>query len=109
MRFKGTHWFSPYHKSDDGKDLRTFDYVVSNPPFKMDFSDTRAKIAAMPARFWAGVPNVPKKKKESMAIYTCFIQHVINSLNKNGKGAIVVPTGFVTAKKGKKNNSFMNS
>ena len=37
------------------------------------------------------------KKVESMAIYTCFIQHVINSLSKNGKGAIVVPTGFITA------------
>lgn len=89
---------SPYHKSDDGQKLRQFDFVVSNPPFKMDFSDTREKIAAMPARFWAGVPSVPKKKKESMAIYTCFIQHVVNSLKKNGKGAIVVPTGFLTAK-----------
>jgi len=89
---------APYHKSDDGQKLRQFDFVVSNPPFKMDFSDTREKIAAMPARFWAGVPSVPKKKKESMAIYTCFIQHVVNSLKKNGKGAIVVPTGFLTAK-----------
>lgn len=33
-----------------------------------------------------------------MAIYTCFIQHVVNSLKKTGKGAIVVPTGFLTAK-----------
>ena len=89
---------SPYHKSDDGQQLRQFDFVVSNPPFKMDFSDTRDKIAAMPARFWAGVPAIPKKKKESMAIYTCFVQHVVNSLKKNGKGAIVVPTGFLTAK-----------
>ena len=89
---------SPYHKSDDGQQLRQFDFVVSNPPFKMDFSDTRQKIAAMPARFWAGVPSIPKKKKEKMAIYTCFIQHVVNSLKKNGKGAIVVPTGFLTAK-----------
>lgn len=89
---------SPYHKSDDGQKLRQFDFVVSNPPFKMDFSDTRERIAAMPARYWAGVPSVPKKKKESMAIYTCFIQHVVNSLKKNGKGAIVVPTGFLTAK-----------
>lgn len=88
----------PYHKSDDKQSLRQFDYVVSNPPFKMDFSDIREKLDKMPARFWAGVPNVPAKKKESMAIYTCFIQHVINSLNANGKGAIVVPTGFVTAK-----------
>ena len=95
---QGDTLVSPYHKSDDGQELRQFDFVVSNPPFKMDFSDTREKIAAMPARFWAGVPSVPKKKKESMAIYTCFIQHVVNSLKKNGKGAIVVPTGFLTAK-----------
>ncbi|PAF46982.1 N-6 DNA methylase [Helicobacter sp. 12S02634-8] len=94
---------SPYHKSDDGQNLRQFDFVVSNPPFKMDFSDTREKIAAMPARFWAGVPKVPEKKKESMAIYTCFIQHVINSLKNSGKGAIVIPTGFVTAKSGVEN------
>lgn len=97
---QGDTLVAPYHKSDDGQQLRQFDFVVSNPPFKMDFSDTREKIAAMPARFWAGVPNVPAKKKESMAIYTCFIQHVINSLKKNGKGAIVIPTGFITAKSG---------
>lgn len=97
---QGDTLVSPYHKSDDGEGLRQFDFVVSNPPFKMDFSDTREKIAAMPARFWAGVPSVPKKKKEKMAIYTCFIQHVVNSLKKNGKGAIVVPTGFLTAKTG---------
>jgi type I restriction enzyme M protein len=90
----------PYHKSDDGTKLREFDFVVSNPPFKMDFSDTRESIAAMPARFWAGVPNIPAKKKESMAIYTCFMQHVINSIKDGGKGAIVIPTGFVTAKSG---------
>ncbi len=97
---QGDTLISPYHKSNDGQQLRQFDFVVSNPPFKMDFSDTREKIAAMPARFWAGVPTVPAKKKESMAIYTCFIQHVINSLKKTGKGAIVVPTGFITAKSG---------
>jgi type I restriction enzyme M protein len=100
---QGDTLVAPYHKSDDGQNLRQFDFVVSNPPFKMDFSDTREKIAAMPARFWAGVPKVPAKKKESMAIYTCFIQHVINSLKKNGKGAIVIPTGFITAKSGVEN------
>lgn len=98
---QGDTLVAPYHKSDDGQSLRQFDFVVSNPPFKMDFSDTREKIAAMPARFWAGVPNVPAKKPEKMAIYTCFIQHVINSLKPDcGKGAIVVPTGFITAKTG---------
>jgi len=95
---QGDTLVAPYHKSDDGQSLRQFDFVVSNPPFKMDFSDTREKIAAQPVRFWGGVPKIPHKKTESMAIYTLFIQHVINSLKKNGKGAIVVPTGFITAK-----------
>jgi type I restriction enzyme M protein len=67
----------------------------------MDFSDTRNDIEKKySSRFWAGVPSIPPKKKESMAIYTCFIQHVVNSLKKDGKGAIVVPTGFLTAKSG---------
>ena len=101
---QGDTLVSPYHKSDNGQELRQFDFIVSNPPFKMDFSDTREKLAAMPARFWAGVPGEPAKKKESMAIYTCFIQHVVNSLKKNGKGAIVVPTGFITAKSGVEKN-----
>ena len=90
----------PFHKSDDGQRLRQFDYVVCNPPFKLNFEETREQIAAMSARFWAGVPKVPAKKKESMAIYTCFIQHVLNSLKDKGKGAIVLPTGFLTAKSG---------
>lgn len=98
---QGDTLVAPYHKSDDEQELRQFDFVVSNPPFKMDFSDTREQLADMSSRFWAGVPNVPKKKKEKMAIYTCFIQHVINSLKPNsGKGAIVVPTGFITSKTG---------
>lgn len=97
---QGDTLVSPYHKSDNGQELRQFDFVVSNPPFKMDFSDTREKLAAMPVRFWAGVPKVPNKDKDKMAIYTCFIQHVVNSLKKTGKGAIVVPTGFITAKSG---------
>lgn len=94
----------PYHKSDDGSELRQFDYVVSNPPFKMDFSDTQERLSAMPERFWGGVPKVPAKNKDKMAIYPLFIQHVINSLKLEGKGAIVVPTGFLTAKTGVEKN-----
>lgn len=32
----------PYHKKDDK--LMTFDYIVSNPPFKLDFSDYRNEL-----------------------------------------------------------------
>ncbi len=90
----------PYHMSDDKKTLRQFDYIVCNPPFKLDFSEIRDELAGKTTRFWAGVPNIPAKDKKKMAIYTCFIQHMINSLKSNGKGAIVLPTGFLTAKSG---------
>ncbi len=79
-----------------------FDYIVSNPPFKLDFSDFRDDLEkdSFKERFFAGLPNVPKSKKESMAIYLLFIQHIMHSLNDKGKAAIVVPTGFITAQSG---------
>ena len=33
---------TPYHKV--GEKLMTFDYIVSNPPFKLDFSDYVADL-----------------------------------------------------------------
>ncbi len=35
-----------------------------------------------------------------MVIYLCFLQHIVYSLKETGKDAIVVPTGFITAKSG---------
>ena len=97
---QGNTMTEPYHKSDDGKELRQFDFVVSNPPFKMDFSEDKRKMDAQTARFWGGVPNIKPNQPEKSAIYPCFIQHVVNSIKKGGKGAIVVPTGFLSAKNG---------
>ncbi|MBR3332240.1 SAM-dependent DNA methyltransferase [Candidatus Saccharibacteria bacterium] len=80
-----------------------FDYIVSNPPFKLDFSEYRDEVAnneANAERFFAGVPTIPNKKKESMAIYLLFIQHIMHSLGEHGKAAVVVPTGFITAQSG---------
>lgn len=98
---QGNTILHPYHKNEKGK-LETFDYIVSNPPFKLDFSDYSADLDTKENhdRFFAGVPNVPKAKKEGMAIYTLFIQHIMHSLSAKGKGAIVVPTGFITAQSG---------
>ncbi|MBK8809680.1 MAG: SAM-dependent DNA methyltransferase [Acidobacteria bacterium] len=91
---------SPYHKNGDKLD--TFDYIVSNPPFKLDFSNIHDQLDVKEnhGRFFAGIPNVPAKKKESMAIYLLFIQHIIYTLKANGKAAVVVPTGFLTAQSG---------
>ena len=91
----------PYHKNTKGDGLATFDYIVSNPPFNLDFSDNRDTLAGenYKKRFWAGVPNIPNKDKDGMAIYLLFVQHIIYSLASKGKAAIVVPTGFLTASK----------
>ncbi len=98
---QGNTILHPFHRDDRGA-LRKFDCIVSNPPFKLDFSDYRDELDQKEnrARFFAGVPKVPNKDKDKMAIYLLFIQHIIHSLAKNGKAAIVVPTGFITAQSG---------
>jgi len=98
---QGNTLLHPYHKEDDGS-LTKFDYIVSNPPFKLDFSDYRDDLDTKEnhERFFAGIPNILKKDKDKMAIYLLFIQHIMHSLSKNGKAAVVVPTGFITATSG---------
>lgn len=98
---KGNTILEPYHREKNGG-LMKFDYIVSNPPFKLDFSDFSEDLDAKvnKERFFAGIPNVPAKKKESMAIYLMFLQHVMFTLTEKGKAAIVVPTGFITAQSG---------
>jgi type I restriction enzyme M protein len=97
---QGNTMLTPYHKV--GEKLMTFDYIVSNPPFKLDFSDYVADLDTKQnnERFFAGFPNIPKKDKDKMAIYPLFIQHIIFSLSAKGRAAIVVPTGFITAQSG---------
>ncbi len=78
-----------------------FQYIVSNPPFKLDFSEYRDTVEKDKERFFAGVPKVPNKDKDKMSIYLLFIQHIMYCLDdKKGKAAIVVPTGFITAQSG---------
>ena len=93
--------YNTQHEPDSG--LKHFDYQTINPPFKLDFSSTRNDIEQKwqdTDRFFAGIPKIPNAKKESMAIYLLFIQHVMYSMKPFGKAAIVVPTGFLTAKSG---------
>lgn len=97
---QGNTMLHPFHKENN--EIKKFDYIVSNPPFKMDFSDFRDDLDTKEnsERFFAGIPNIPKLKLESMSIYSLFLQHIIYSLKANGKAAVVVPTGFITAQSG---------
>lgn len=110
---QGNTMTEPYHMSHKPTD-KGFDYIVSNPPFKLDFSDWRDKIdashqtvredgseAVFTQRFFAGVPKIPGKQVDKMPIYVVFLQHIIASLKPGGKAACVVPTGFLTEGKGK--------
>lgn len=99
---QGNTILEPYHKEDSGNGLRKFDFIVSNPPFKLDFSDFRDQLdtKANQKRFFAGIPKVKPKSKDKMEIYLLFVQHIIHTLAKGGRAAVVVPTGFITAQSG---------
>ena len=75
----GDTLLNPAHLNKEKNGLAKFDYIVSNPPFKTDFSETREQLA-------------DDKYKDRFFI--------LFSLKDNGKAAIVVPTGFLTAKAG---------
>src|SRR5665648_1112240 len=65
---QGNTILNPYHKDENG--LMKFDYIVSNPPFKLDFSDFDADLDnKQNERFFAGIPNIPKAAKDKMSIY----------------------------------------
>ncbi|MCS0093948.1 type I restriction-modification system subunit M [Vibrio parahaemolyticus] len=97
---EGNTLLHPHHKENG--DLRKFDYIVSNPPFKLDFSDFRDELDSKENkdRFFAGIPKIKAKAKDKMEIYQLFLQHIIYSLKPGGKAAVVLPTGFITAQSG---------
>ncbi len=97
---EGNTLLHPHHKEDS--DVRKFDYIVSNPPFKLDFSDFREELDSKENkdRFFAGIPKIKAKAKDKMEIYQLFLQHIIYSLKPGGKAAVVLPTGFITAQSG---------
>ena len=72
----------------DGGKLRTYDRVLANFPFSMDWDN---KIAARDPynRFTFGIP--PEKDKADFA----FIQHMFSNLNKGGQAAIICSQGIL--------------
>ena len=73
----------------DGARLRTYDYVVANPPF----SDKTWSTGLIPAsdvfqRFAWGEP--PKKQGDY-----AYLLHIIRSMKSTGKGACILPHGVL--------------
>lgn len=100
--FQDDTLLNPRHLNRKQTAIGTFDFIVSNPPFNMDFSEIRNTLAGdnYRSRFFAGVPAIPKTDKNKMPIYQLFIQHIIKSMNNRAKAAVVVPAGFLTAANG---------
>jgi type I restriction enzyme M protein len=73
----------------DGQKLRTYDYVVANPPFSDKAWGTGMTPEADPyQRFAWGAP--PDKQGDY-----AYLLHIIRSMKANGKGACILPHGVL--------------
>src|SRR6266487_119484 len=78
----------PYFKHENGT-LKTFDFVVANPPFSNKaWSNGFDPANDLYERFVDGVP--PAKNGDY-----AFLLHIIRSLKSSGKGAIILPHGVL--------------
>jgi type I restriction enzyme M protein len=79
---------SPHFKSDDGA-LKTFDFIVANPPFSFKaWSNGFNPDADEFRRFAFGVP--PKKNGD-----LAFVLHILAALKSTGKAAVNLPHGVL--------------
>jgi type I restriction enzyme M protein len=76
-------------KFKDGEQLRTYDYVVANPPFSVKTWSTGLTPENDPfQRFAWGVP--PAKQGDY-----AFLLHIIRSMKASGQGACILPHGVL--------------
>ncbi|MHC2382829.1 type I restriction-modification system subunit M [Bradyrhizobium liaoningense] len=76
-------------KFKDGEQLRTYDYVVANPPFSDKTWSTGLTVSADSyQRFQWGEP--PAKQGDY-----AYLLHIIRSLKSTGKGACILPHGVL--------------
>src|SRR6185437_6707966 len=77
-------------KFKDGDALKTFDYVVANPPFSDKRWSTGLDAAADPHERFKHF-GVPPGKQGDYA----YLLHIIRSLKSKGKGACILPHGVL--------------
>ena len=78
----------PYFKNADGS-LKTFDYVVANPPFSnKNWTSGLDAVNDLYGRFEHGIP--PDKNGDY-----AFLLHMLKSLKSTGKAAVILPHGVL--------------
>ncbi|MFK8295753.1 type I restriction-modification system subunit M [Capnocytophaga canimorsus] len=79
----------PYWKDEHGDGLKTYDYIVANPPFSLkNWSNGVNANNDEYGRFELGVP--PEKNGDY-----AFLLHIIKSMKTTGKAAVVLPHGVL--------------
>jgi type I restriction enzyme M protein len=74
----------------DGESLKTFDYVVANPPFSDKRWSTGLTPDADPYGRFDGY-GIPPGKQGDFA----YLLHILRSIKSNGKGACILPHGVL--------------
>ncbi|MBS0372869.1 MAG: N-6 DNA methylase [Proteobacteria bacterium] len=74
----------PQHTTDGS--LMQFKRVLANPPFSQNYSKTEMQF---PERFHTFMPESGKKAD------MMFVQHIVATLEKDGKAAVVMPHGVL--------------
>ena len=83
----GNTLFDPKFK--DGENLRTYDYVVANPPFSDKAWSTGLTLDK--DRFQRFTWGVPPRKQGDYA----YLLHIIRSMKRAGKAACILPHGVL--------------
>ena len=86
---RGNTLADPFFKDSFGQ-LRTFDFIVMNPPFSDKFWSDGLKASDDPYHRFEGF-GVPPEKNGDFAWFL----HVIKSLDSKGKAGIVMPHGVL--------------
>jgi type I restriction enzyme M protein len=83
----GNTLFDPKFK--DGENLRTYDYVVANPPFSDKTWSTGLNLEK--DRFHRFTWGVPPRKQGDYA----YLLHIVRSMKRTGKAACILPHGVL--------------
>ena len=87
---RGDTLLEPKHKASDTT-LKRFDYVLANPPFSLKSWGHKVWSGKAGDPYNRAIYGVPPKSYGDLA----FVQHMIASLSKTGKMAVVVPHGVL--------------
>jgi len=80
---------NPFFKGSDDNTLKTFDFVVANPPFSLKAWTSGVENPDKYSRF-DGFVTPPEKNGDY-----AFLLHILKSMKSTGKGAVILPHGVL--------------